>query len=74
MAKKKKTTAMEETANPAPEADAMTEQPTKDALRVLVMDNGKTYRITGERGKYYLCGRTQFRKGNPHIVRTEEER
>ncbi len=35
--------------------------------RTLTMKNGKQYEITSEIGKYYVCGTTRFRKGNPNI-------
>lgn len=56
MARRKKETEAEETAV---------------SRRVLVMDDGETHEITGEEGKYYLCGWSRFRKGNPHIVSVE---
>ena len=43
------------------------------ARRVLVMDNGAEHEITGEDGKYYLCGWSRFRRGNPHIVSVKEK-
>lgn len=39
----------------------------QEAKRMLVLTNGRTYRITGENGKYYLCEGAQFRKSNPRI-------
>lgn len=30
--------------------------------RIFVLKNGDRYEITGETGKYWLCGPTQFRK------------
>lgn len=39
--------------------------------KVLVMDFGR-YEITGENEKYWLCGWTQFRKTNKHILRVED--
>lgn len=40
--------------------------------KTLKLINGKTYRATGENAKYYLCGKTQFRKANPAILSVEE--
>ena len=39
--------------------------------RILVLDFGR-YEITGETDKYWLCGWTQFRKTNKHILRIED--
>lgn len=46
--------------------------------KVLKHKNGTEYGITKENGKYYICGKTQFRKSNPDIaeivrVKLEEE-
>lgn len=30
--------------------------------RYFVLPDGKKYKITGEDGKYWICGKTQFRK------------
>lgn len=35
--------------------------------RYLVFLDGSKYEIIAERGKYYICDGTQFRKGNPRI-------
>ena len=43
----------------------------QEAKTYLVMKDGKRYELTGESGKYYLCGATQFRKGNPNIEKVE---
>ncbi len=40
--------------------------------KYIVMANGKEYLVTGEEGKYYVCGETRFRKGNRNIVKIGE--
>ena len=47
--------------------------------KVLKLKDGTEYGITKENGKYYICGKTQFRKANPNIaeivkVKLEEEK
>lgn len=44
-------------------------------MLILTMKNGKEYKVTDENGKYYICGKTQFRKMNEDIasVRNVEE-
>lgn len=41
--------------------------------RTLITSSGKRYPITGETGRYYLCGETQFRKSGPQIAKIERE-
>ena len=41
--------------------------------RILRLDGGTEFEITGENGKYFLCGATRFRKGNPRIVSVTEQ-
>lgn len=43
-------------------------------MKTLVMDNGKTYEVIGENGKYYLCKGTQFRKNNSCIKEVREDK
>lgn len=38
------------------------------AKKVLLMNDGKEYEITGEAGRFWICGDTQFRKGNGEVV------
>ena len=42
--------------------------------RTLVTVGGKRYAITGETGRYYLCGNTQFRKSGAQIEKIEQPR
>ena len=37
----------------------------------LVLTNGEWRKVTGEAGKYWICGDTQIRKINRSIVRVE---
>jgi hypothetical protein len=39
---------------------------TQEQKQVLSI-GGNEYDVTGENGKYYFCGDTQFRKVNPNI-------
>lgn len=43
--------------------------------KVFVLSNGDRYDVTGETGKYYVCGDTQFRKlgGRGEIVEVPAE-
>lgn len=34
----------------------------KSAVAYVVLSDGSRYKITGEDGKYWICGDTQFRK------------
>lgn len=38
----------------------------------LVTNSGKRYAVTGETGRYYICGKTQFRKSGPQIEKIEQ--
>lgn len=38
---------------------------------VLVLHSDQKYTITGETGRYYICGNTQFRKSSRQIVKIE---
>lgn len=40
--------------------------------KVLVMTGGENLEITGEQGKYWLCGERKVRKLNRGILRVEE--
>lgn len=40
--------------------------------KILVMINGDRHTITGEDGKYWLCGETRFRKLSKQIASIEE--
>lgn len=40
---------------------------------VLVFRSGKRRDVTGEEGRYWVCGKTRFRKGSPEILRVEEK-
>ena len=42
--------------------------------RILVFRDGTTKTITDENGKYWICGKTQFRKSNPDIVEVKTEK
>ena len=46
----------------------------KESKRELVFADGTRVRVTGEKGKYWLCGEAQYRKGNPGIVGVEKEK
>lgn len=35
--------------------------------KVLVLKNGEKHTITAQEGKYYICGKTQFRIASPDI-------
>ena len=52
------------------------EKQSVEKSKMLVLKNGRTYRIMQEQGKYYMCEGTQFRKSNPNIleVRIVQER
>lgn len=39
--------------------------------RMLVLRSGQRFAITGETGRYYICGNTQFRKASPQIAKLE---
>ena len=39
---------------------------------ILVFADGTTAEVTGETGKYYICGETRYRKANPRIVNVEK--
>lgn len=45
--------------------------PNGEAGKVLVFGDGSEVPVTGEQGKFWICGERQFRKGNPKIVRIE---
>ena len=51
----------------------MGKKKTPDKKRFLVMKNGEKIQIVGEKGKYWLCERTQFSKSNPMIASVELE-
>lgn len=36
--------------------------------KVLLMKNGAEYEITGDNGRFWLCGNTQFRKASSMIA------
>ena len=38
----------------------------------LVLRDGTVYPVTGEAGKFWLCGSTQFRKGSGRIAAVRE--
>ena len=40
--------------------------------KILVMINGDRHTVTGEQGKYWLCGDTGFRKLSKQIASVEE--
>lgn len=40
--------------------------------RVLRLDTGQEFEIVSERGRYYVCKGTQFRKSNPAIQKIYE--
>lgn len=46
----------------------------KRTKKILVMQNGARYEVTGENGKYYLCGEVSFRKANPQIAEVVKEK
>lgn len=46
----------------------------KATKKYLYLTNSERYEVTGEDGKYFVCGKTAFRKSNPAIQRVEEEK
>lgn len=42
--------------------------------KYLIFSDGSEAAVTGENGKYFLCGNTQYRRGNPNILRVEERK
>ena len=48
----------------------------KKSKKILCMVNGDEIPVTGQKGKYWICGETQFRKANPSIlcVKTVKEK
>lgn len=36
--------------------------------KILVLNDGREFKITGETGKYWICKNAQFRKSNPAIL------
>ena len=40
----------------------MAKKKTQTTQLFYVLSNGERYIVTGETGKYYICGETQFRK------------
>ena len=50
-----------------------------ETKKILVMKNGQKHTVTEQIGKYYICGKTQFRLANPDIhevieVKEEEKK
>lgn len=41
--------------------------------RFIVLESGEQFEITAEKGKYYICKNTMFRKANPLITVVEKE-
>lgn len=48
-----------------------TKKKTQKAKRLLVLKSGATFEILSDSGKYFKCEGTQFRKGNPEILKIE---
>ena len=47
--------------------------------KILVLKNGEKHTVTAQEGKYYICGKTQFRIASPDIqevieVKEEEKK
>lgn len=42
--------------------------------KYLIFSDGSEAAVTGENGKYFLCGKTQYRRSNPNILRVEERK
>lgn len=42
-------------------------------MKILVFNDGRELVITGETGKYWLCGKTQYRKRSKVIAGIREE-
>lgn len=36
--------------------------------KILLTKTGREYEITGDSGRFWVCGHTQFRKGSPMIA------
>lgn len=45
-------------------------------VKILCFEDGTELAVTGQKGKYWICGETQFRKSNPAIsgVKTVKEK
>lgn len=41
--------------------------------RVLILRNGKTFEVVSENNRFWVCKGTQFRKGNPDVLRVAEK-
>lgn len=39
----------------------------------LLFADGEKVEVTGETDKFWICGKTQYRKSNPRIVKTVKE-
>ena len=37
-------------------------------VKILCFEDGTELAVTGQKGKYWICGETQFRKANPSIL------
>jgi len=42
-----------------------------ETKKYLIFAGGSRAEVTGESGRYYICGGTRFRRGNPAIARVE---
>lgn len=45
----------------------------KKAVTYVVLPDGSKYKITGENGKYWICGETQFRKSVYDVSEIKEK-
>lgn len=43
------------------------------AERLIVLPNGDEYKITGETGKYWICGDTQFFKHSNYPIKLKSD-
>lgn len=46
----------------------------KKAKKTAVLADGTKLAVTGDAGRYILCGGRQFRKSNVTVIEAEEER
>ena len=46
---------------------------TESCKRYLVLENGDRFEITGENGRFYICGNVMFSKTHPMLAGIEED-
>lgn len=39
-----------------------------EGKKTIILTNGQVFPVIGEKGNYWICKKTKFRKGNPHIA------